>query len=165
MNLTREQLDSIEQSVRDGMRRLQEEQAEYKRDLDAIDRLKTRYLPQNGNGHGPKPSEPVVPVWPTVATQPAPPAPVVRRTPDQMTLPPFQTVIAMQEHIMKADPTKEWTAPEMYRRLLDAGASFNGDNAVKSVALNMSRLMDRGKLALVRRGAGKIPHVYKWNGE
>lgn len=131
--LTPDQIVEMEQAMEE----------EHRKDRDALHRLK-RFLPEQRNGHSKQTPQPMAP-----ASQ--------KETAAAGT----ETLIGRMEAIMQQDLNRVWTVPAMMEHLKQLGVPLGGNTPEKSVGLNFVKLVQRGKAELFRKGAGRIPNLYK----
>jgi len=72
-----------------------------------------------------------------------------------------QSLVGNIEAIFLSDLKKNWTVPKIERRLLESGVTLKAKNPKPSIAGAIKRLMKRGVIRLVKKGGGKIPHIYR----
>jgi hypothetical protein len=126
---------------------------EHRKDLEALERLK-RFLPKNG--HEPSLRERI--------------AHANKQQPQQTLMLPASenegagttTIIGLVEAILREDADKGWTVPFMLKELTERrNIEMQSKKPEATLGLIFQKLVQRGHAKLVRRGAGRIPHVYR----
>jgi len=128
-----DQLAEMEQSMME----------EHRKDREALDRLK-RFLPKNGSGPQ------FAPVGPALSTE---------DNEDEESL----TIIAKVEEVMTADLDKKWTVPKMVAHLKTIAFPLVAKKPASTMGLVFKRLQKRGRIRIVKRGAGRNPNVWRAN--
>lgn len=134
--LTAAQLAEIERAMED----------EHRRDREALERLK-RFL-KNGSNGGAKEARTAFAMASASADD------------DEGS---SQTIIGKVEEVIFADPEKRWTVPGMVSHLANSGFKFAAKKPDATMGLVFHKLQRRGKVRIVRRGAGRTPNVYRAN--
>src|ERR1019366_5411681 len=109
---------------------------EHRRDREALERLK-RFLPQNGNGRK---------------------AAVNVDVEDQSSQ---DTIIGRVRELLKADPNKGWTVPNVIAHLKATGYTFAAKTPASTLGLTFAKLVKKKEARIAKRGSGRVPHVYK----
>jgi len=131
--LTAAQLSAIEASMEE----------EHRRDREALARLK-RYATKSGtNGRAP------------LAT--------VEHLDGDDDIDSSPTIIAKVERVMTGDPEKKWTVPSMLTYLQLINFPLAAKKPAATLGLVFKKLQRRGRIRIVRRGAGRNPHVWRGN--
>jgi hypothetical protein len=72
------------------------------------------------------------------------------------------TIIGQIAHIMESDPTKKWTVPSMLGYLRSQRYPMHAKKPEATIGITLRKLQSRGRIRLVRQGAGRSPSIYKW---
>ena len=72
-----------------------------------------------------------------------------------------QSIIGKVDAVMNADPTKKWTVASMIAYLQHSGFSLAAKKPEATMGLVFTKLRNRGKIRIVRRGSGRNPNVYR----
>ena len=134
--LTREQLDSIRQSM----------EREHQLDLAALQRL-MRFIDPAQNPAAP----------PTSAAE----AIAVDGHRIYALRPTTLTVIAGLESIFRDHPEETWTAQKLRDELTRRGFDLQAKNPIATIGVALKKLVDRSRISVVCRGAGREPNIYQ----
>jgi len=116
---------------------------EHRKDREALARLK-RFLSSNGNSQL---SLPEMDDDPSDSSQYG------------------HTIIGTIERVMQADPMRKWTVPTMLAHFRSEKFPLHAKTPEATLGVTLKKLVKRGKVRLVRQGAGRSPNVYRWKTE
>jgi|ERR1017187_1847308 hypothetical protein len=125
-------------------------EAELRRDLDAIERVKRLMAFKNGSLSPPDDRQYRLPV----------PLPEDLGE-DDAEVGPVKSLIGTVEQIMNSDPSVRWTTAKTLARLQHLGFSFKAKRPVFSVGQAIQKLVEKGRIRVVRHGSGNTPNIYK----
>jgi hypothetical protein len=128
---------------------------ELRRDLDAVERVERMLAFKNGslmkpNGNGKQSTVAPLNLDETVA-------------PDDEydTDAPVDSLRGTVERIVNSDPNERWTTAKVLQRLIETKFDLRAAKPIYSVGQSLNVLVKKGRIRLVRKGAGSAPNVYK----
>jgi len=126
-------------------------------DLEAIQRIRGMMARQNGTKTEPR------------QTPPPPPALVHGRTEEEMedfrdydeseSSEPTSLIGTISKNI-NADPGVRWTTAKVLAHLQTSGYPLQAAKPLYSVGQALGKLVERGEIRILRRGAGSKPNIY-----
>lgn len=75
-----------------------------------------------------------------------------------------ESLVGNVERVFLSDLKRSWTVPKVEKRLIELGVKLEAKNPKPSIAGAIKRLVKRGTVRRIKRGSGRIPHVYRAGG-
>jgi hypothetical protein len=129
--------------------------ADLRRDLDAIERVEKLMAFKNGSLSPPVDERQYS--LPVAVPMPA--------GSDDIEEAPARSLIDTIDYLLNSDISVRWTTGRVLAHLEKVGNPSKAANPIYSVGQAMQKLVDRGRLKVIRRGAGSAPNIYRGVGE
>jgi hypothetical protein len=124
-------------------------EAELRRDLEAIERVRRLMALKNGS------------LSPDSRQYTLPGAIAPGESDDGLESTNASSLSGTIERIVNSDATVRWTTPKMLVHLQQIGFPLRAKKPIYSIGQAMQKLASRGDIRIVRRGAGNSPNIYK----
>ncbi len=127
-------------------------EADLRKDLDAIERVKRLMAFKNGSLSPPPDDRQYrLPVSPST----------MDHGEEEAEAGPPKTLIGTIEQIMNADPNIRWTTTRMLNQLQSIQYPLGAKKPVYSVGQAIQKLLEKGRIRIIKRGSGNAPNIYK----
>jgi hypothetical protein len=131
-------------------------EAELKKDLDAISRVRKMMASKNGA---------VADATKTIVTLPSstPTSSVSDADDDEDDLDegPVTSLRGTVERVVNSDPNKQWTTQRVLDRMRRDGFDFKAQKPIYSVGQALQKLAQRHRIRRTRKGTGSSPNIYR----
>ena len=81
--------------------------------------------------------------------------------PDDLDEAPIRSLRGTVEQTVNSSPMTKWTTQKVLFEMQRNGFHFKAEKPIYSVGQALQKLVQKGKIRLVRKGAGSAPNVYR----
>jgi hypothetical protein len=73
-----------------------------------------------------------------------------------------RSVLGGLELVLSQNHDRTWTGQQLKKELEAKGYELLAKNPMATIGVALKKLVDRGKIKVVRLGSGREPHIYQW---
>ncbi len=71
------------------------------------------------------------------------------------------TTLGNIQNLFSTHPERTFNAQQIKAALAGLGIELKAKNPIATISVSLKKLVDRGKVTVVRRGSGRDPHLYQ----